>query len=189
MKVFCGALFRYLNQTGLWAHECNASPFIQYTDDLCRNARVFVFLHASFPPRRISLYKSHLKPPISPKLLFVLPAHERHVAVLQLALQVLIHGERHSLARCYTHNPRGNSLVEGVESLLPKRKLNVSGILLFTWISGTYLNMSRAIVVILLSAVSPGRPGVFWSLVLIVSIGALLNGPMAPETRPIKVVW
>jgi hypothetical protein len=61
--------------------------------------------------------------------------------------------------------------------------------LLFTWISGTYLNMSRAIVVILLSAVSPGRPGVFWSLVLIVSIGALLNGPMAPETRPIKVVW
>lgn len=52
----------------------------------------------------------------------------------------------------------------------------------------TYLNISLAIFVILLNAVSPGCPGVFCNLVLMVSIGALLKGPIAPETRPIMVV-
>lgn len=53
----------------------------------------------------------------------------------------------------------------------------------------TYLNMSLAIAVILLIAVSPGCPGVFCNRVFIVSIGALDSGPIAPETRPIMVVW
>lgn len=52
-----------------------------------------------------------------------------------------------------------------------------------------YRNISLAIAVILLQAVSPGCPGVFCNLVLIVSIGALDNGPMAPEIRPMSVVW
>ena len=51
-----------------------------------------------------------------------------------------------------------------------------------------YLNMSLAIVVILDVAVSPGCAGVFCSLVLMVSIGALDSGPMAPEIRPMMVV-
>ncbi len=37
-------------------------------------------------------------------------------------------------------------------------------------------------------AVSPGFAWAFCSRVLIVSMGALENGPIAPETRPIKDV-
>lgn len=50
------------------------------------------------------------------------------------------------------------------------------------------MNMSLAILVILLMAVSPGIAGVFCSRVLIVSIGALESGPMAPDTKPMIVV-
>lgn len=42
--------------------------------------------------------------------------------------------------------------------------------------------------VILLIALCPGSAGVFCSLVLIVSIGALEKGPMAPEIRPMQDV-
>jgi hypothetical protein len=52
-----------------------------------------------------------------------------------------------------------------------------------------YRNISLAIVTMRLSAVSPGMAGVFWSRVLIVSMGAFERGPIAPETRPIMVVW
>ena len=49
--------------------------------------------------------------------------------------------------------------------------------------------MSLAIAVILLSAVSPGCPGVFCNRVLMVSIGAFESGPIAPDTSPMSVVW
>jgi len=52
-----------------------------------------------------------------------------------------------------------------------------------------YRNMSLAMFMMRLIAVSPGRAGVFCSRVLMVSMGALERGPMAPETRPIIVVW
>ena len=51
-----------------------------------------------------------------------------------------------------------------------------------------YLNISAAMFLILPRAVSPGIPGFFCRRVLIVSIGALERGPMAPDTRPMRVV-
>ena len=53
----------------------------------------------------------------------------------------------------------------------------------------TNLNISPAMVFILPKAVSPGIAGFFWSLVLIVSIGAFESGPIAPEISPMSVVW
>ena len=50
------------------------------------------------------------------------------------------------------------------------------------------MNISPAILEILCNAVVPGSAGVFCNLVLMVSMGALLNGPMAPLTSPINVV-
>lgn len=51
-----------------------------------------------------------------------------------------------------------------------------------------YLNISLVMVVILERAVSPGCAGIFCNRVLMVSIGALDRGPIAPDTRPIIVV-
>ena len=51
------------------------------------------------------------------------------------------------------------------------------------------LNMSFVMLTMREMAVVPGSAGVFWSLVLIVSMGALESGPMAPLTRPIIIVW
>jgi hypothetical protein len=49
--------------------------------------------------------------------------------------------------------------------------------------------MSPAILLMRCNAVVPASAGIFCSRVLIVSMGALLSGPMAPLTKPINVVW
>jgi hypothetical protein len=46
-----------------------------------------------------------------------------------------------------------------------------------------------AIPTILCIALVPASAGVFCNLVLIVSIGAFVNGPTAPDISPISEVW
>jgi hypothetical protein len=48
--------------------------------------------------------------------------------------------------------------------------------------------MSPATVVIRVQAVSPARAEARWMRVLIVSMGALVKGPTAPEMRPMPAV-
>jgi hypothetical protein len=52
-----------------------------------------------------------------------------------------------------------------------------------------YLIMSPEIITIRENAETPGCVGVFYNLVFTVSIGALHKGPIAPEMRPMAVVW
>lgn len=64
-----------------------------------------------FPVRKIKLFL----------LLVFAAAQDGHVAVLELALQVFVHGEGDGLAGRHAHDARRDSLVESVESFLPMR--------------------------------------------------------------------
>lgn len=126
--------------------------------------------------------------------LLVLSTGRRPLTALDLVLQVLVHGECDGLARRDAHYPRRYTLVECVDTFLPVSPQRVS------WEGHdhqrealadnkkTHLNISPAITVILFRALTPSSAGVFCRRVLIVSIGALLRGPMAPLTSPIRVV-
>lgn len=124
-------------------------------------------------------------------LLFVFASSEGHVASLQLFLEVLVDGKRHRLSRRNTHDARRDTLVKGVHAFLPA---DAHTLLVLCRLSGTmredstHLNISLEILAMRLHALVPNSAGVFCNLVLMVSIGALLNGPMAPLTRPITVV-
>lgn len=61
-------------------------------------------------------------------LFLVFTTNEREVALLKLLSQELVDGESNSLARGDTHDTRGDALVEGVETFLP-RSLSASLIL------------------------------------------------------------
>jgi hypothetical protein len=119
----------------------------------------------------------------------ILPTHNRHRTVLQFLFQILIHSERDRLTGSNPHDPRRDTFIESVESFLSISHVSQFLLVIHQRIRSTYRNISLAIVVILLKAVSPGCAGVFCNLVLIVSIGALESGPIAPETRPMRVVW
>lgn len=136
-------------------------------------------------------------------LLLVSPTdYYRGPALLELVLQKLVDGERNSLSGRDTHYPRRDALIERMEAFLSVRQQNVSKLIYIRWwwysvpwgLSSRrrerpYLNISPAILVILCSADTPGSAGIFCSLVLMVSMGALLSGPMAPLTSPMSVVW
>lgn len=126
-------------------------------------------------------------------LLLVLSTNRRPTTALDLVLQVLVHSKGDGLARGDTHYSRRDTLVECVDSFLPvipqrvswntptKQKRSSSG-------QNTHLNISPAITVILFRALTPSSAGVFCRRVLMVSMGALLRGPMAPLTSPMSVV-
>lgn len=124
-------------------------------------------------------------------LLLVLPTDRCPFTALDLVLQVLVHGKGDSLTRGDAHYPRRDSLVECVDSFLPDLYPSVSvGTRLPKRSNNgkTHLNISPAITVILFRALTPSSAGVFCRRVLMVSMGALLRGPMAPLTRPMRVV-
>lgn len=51
-------------------------------------------------------------------LLLILPSKHRHITILQLLLQILIHRKRNRLTRSNPHNPRCNALIKSMESFL-----------------------------------------------------------------------
>lgn len=144
------------------------------------------------PPLLLDLFASVASNgPAYARLLLVLASDRRPVTTLDLVLEVLVHGEGDSLARRNTHYPRRNTLIECMESFLPVHQC----VLVYRTrpnravSSGpTCLNISPAIAVILFRALTPSSAGVFCRRVLMVSIGALLRGPMAPLTSPMRVV-
>lgn len=123
--------------------------------------------------------------------------------ILEFLFQVLVHRERDCLTRRNAHDSRCDTLIKRVESFLsmepissdsvpvpgslPKRK-DKEKIARTGDNRLTHLNISLAMADILVQALSPGIPGIFCRRVLIVSIGALLSGPIAPETSPMIVV-
>lgn len=125
-------------------------------------------------------------------LFLVLSTNRRPLTPLDLVLQVLVHGKGDGLARGDAHYTRRYTLVECVDAFLPISPQRVS------WDHAhqmkaaadlkTHLNISPAITVILFRALTPSSAGVFCRRVLMVSMGALLRGPMAPLTSPMRVV-
>jgi len=164
-------------------HAWKGPPYIYLLE------KMLAFLshvYLSFPPPP--------PPPLSlqeVRSLFILPAHNRYFAVLKFLFQVLVHRKCHRLTGCYTHDTRCDTLVERMETLLPVPRISTSPHPHRPSKARheTHRNISRAIAVIRLNAVSPGIAGVFCSRVLMVSIGALLNGPIAPLINPMSVVW
>jgi hypothetical protein len=61
-------------------------------------------------------------------LFLVFPAHQRHLAVLQLRLQEFVDGERDGLTGSNTHDTGGNTLVESMETFLPIRRFALASV-------------------------------------------------------------
>lgn len=119
-------------------------------------------------------------------LLLVLSARYHLPALLQHAFKVFVYGECNSLTRRNTHDARCNSLIETADALLfPHFTMQVS--IVFQESKSNNITYF-AILTILFMALTPGSAGVFCSLVLIVSIGAFVKGPTAPERSPISDV-
>ena len=124
---------------------------------------------------------------ISPKvtfLLFVLPSGQHLSLSLQDTFQIFVDGKCHGLAGRDAHNTRRDAFVETTASFLFPHVANHSQFSIEHLSVHTYLEIARIRPI----AVCPGSAGVFCSLVLMVSMGALLNGPIAPDTRPMNIV-
>jgi hypothetical protein len=123
----------------------------------------------------------------SPGILLLILSTRYHVpASLQYAFQVFVYCECDGLARSNTHDTGSYALVETANAFLfPHVTMQKSVNMLHIYTApATY----RPMPMILWIALVPGSAGDFCSLVLIVSIGAFVNGPTAPEMSPMSDV-
>lgn len=122
--------------------------------------------------------------PNSQILLFVFAPGQRLPVSLQDTFKVFVDGKSHGLTGCDAHNSGRDALVETTASFLLPHIADHSQFGIEHLCIHSYLEIAR----IRPRAVCPGSAGVFCNLVLMVSIGALLNGPIAPDTRPMSMV-